>query len=97
MLGGAGLVLFGSVAVSGIKTLAADGLETPGKVLTVAIALGVGLVPIVAPDFYHGFPGLVQTVMDSGISAGTITAVVLNLLVGRRASGRAAGQGVQVG
>ncbi|MFI9816183.1 nucleobase:cation symporter-2 family protein [Saccharothrix variisporea] len=81
VLGGAGLVLFGSVAVSGIKALAADGLAESGKVLTVAISLGVGLVPIVAPDFYHRFPGVVQTVMDSGISAGTVAAVVLNLLV----------------
>lgn len=50
----------------------------------VAPPLGVGLVPIVAPDFHHGFPGVVQTVMDSGISAGTITAVVLNLLMSER-------------
>ncbi|KAA2253653.1 purine permease [Solihabitans fulvus] len=84
VLGGAGLVLFGSVAVSGIKALGVAGLGDPAKVMIVAVSLGVGLVPIAAPDFYQHFPAAVQTVFDSGISAGTVTAVLLNLVFGRR-------------
>ncbi|WP_051792712.1 nucleobase:cation symporter-2 family protein [Amycolatopsis jejuensis] len=80
VLGGAGLVLFGSVAVSGIRTLAKASFEHPGNVAIVAASLGVGLIPIAMPDFYSGFPAALQVVLNSGISAGCLTAVVLNLV-----------------
>ncbi|MFD2469650.1 nucleobase:cation symporter-2 family protein [Amycolatopsis silviterrae] len=81
VLGGAGLVLFGSVAVSGIRTLAKASFEHPVNVAIVAASLGVGLIPIAMPDFYSGFPAALQVVLNSGISAGCVTAVVLNLVL----------------
>jgi xanthine permease len=84
VLGGAGLVLFGSVAVSGVRTLARASFERPANTTIVAAALGIGIIPIAAPTFYESFPSAVQTVMDSGISAGCIAAVVLNLIFGER-------------
>ncbi|SFO83905.1 xanthine permease [Amycolatopsis arida] len=84
VLGGAGLVLFGSVAVSGVRTLARASFARPANTAIVAAALGIGLVPIAAPEFYEHFPSAVQTVMDSGISAGCIAAVLLNLIFGER-------------
>ncbi|HET6504936.1 MAG TPA: nucleobase:cation symporter-2 family protein [Amycolatopsis sp.] len=83
VLGGAGLVLFGSVAVSGIRTLAKVSFDRPVNVTIVAASLGVGLIPLAAPNFYASFPAAVQTVLDSGISAGCVVAVVLNLVFGR--------------
>ncbi|MEU4086886.1 nucleobase:cation symporter-2 family protein [Streptomyces aureus] len=80
VLGGAGVVLFGSVAASGIQTLVRAGLDKDNNVLIVAVSLAVGIIPITAPDFYHAFPQTARIVLDSGISTGCVTAVVLNLL-----------------
>ena len=47
----------------------------------VAIALGVSLLPTVSPEIYAQFPTWFTIVFDSGISAGAIVAVLLNLLL----------------
>ncbi|WP_078490538.1 nucleobase:cation symporter-2 family protein [Streptomyces scopuliridis] len=80
VLGGAGIVLFGSVAASGIQTLATAALEKGENALIVAAAVGIGLIPIAAPDFYHAFPKDLLVVLDSGISTGCVVAIVLNLV-----------------
>jgi uric acid transporter len=80
VLGGAGVVLFGSVAASGIQTLVKAGLEKDNNVVVVAVSLAVGIIPITAPGFYHAFPESARIVLDSGISTGCIAAIVLNLL-----------------
>ncbi|MEU8674560.1 nucleobase:cation symporter-2 family protein [Streptomyces sp. NPDC048560] len=79
VLGGAGIVLFGSIAVSGIRTLSEAGLDDSSNIILVAVALGAGIIPLAAPAFYAGFPAWAQTVLGSGISAGALTAVLLNL------------------
>ncbi|MEV7417344.1 nucleobase:cation symporter-2 family protein [Streptomyces sp. NPDC089919] len=79
VLGGAGIVLFGSVAASGIQTLAGAAMERGENALIVAASLGVGLIPIAAPGFYHAFPDDLLVVLDSGISTGCIAAITLNL------------------
>jgi len=80
VLGGAALVLFGSVAASGIRTLGQCDLSETGNALVVAGSLGTGLIPVVSPDFSAHLPAAVRTVLDSGISAGCLTAIALNLL-----------------
>jgi xanthine permease len=80
VLGGAALVLFGSVTASGIRTLGQADLSDPFNALVVAGSLGAGLVPVVSPDFYAHFPAAARTVLDSGISTGCLTAIALNLL-----------------
>ncbi|WP_424216866.1 nucleobase:cation symporter-2 family protein (plasmid) [Streptomyces sp. BI20] len=79
VLGGVGVVLFGTVAASGVQTLAGAGLGRGDNVLIVAISLGIGLIPMAAPTFYHAFPEGLRIVLDSGISTGCIAAVALNL------------------
>ncbi|MFJ1589047.1 nucleobase:cation symporter-2 family protein [Kitasatospora albolonga] len=79
VLGGAGIVLFGSIAVSGIRTLSEAGLDDSSNIILVSVALGAGIIPLAAPAFYAGFPAWAQTVLGSGISAGALVAVVLNL------------------
>ncbi|MFF3450242.1 nucleobase:cation symporter-2 family protein [Streptomyces sp. NPDC002667] len=88
VLGGAGVVLFGSVAASGIQTLVRAGLEKDNNVLIVAVSLAVGIIPITAPGFYHAFPQTARIVLDSGISTGCVTAVVLNLVFNHLGRGR---------
>jgi xanthine permease len=79
VLGGAGVVLFGSIAVSGIRTLSEAGLDDSSNIILVAVALGAGIIPLAAPTFYANFPAWAQTVLGSGISAGALVAVLLNL------------------
>ncbi|RSO11777.1 uracil permease [Streptomyces sp. WAC 06783] len=79
VLGGAGIVLFGSVAASGIQTLATAAMDKGENALIVAASVGIGLIPIAAPRFYHDFPKDMLVVLDSGISTGCIAAIVLNL------------------
>lgn len=80
VLGGAGLVLFGTVAASGVRTLSQTALADNRNLVIVAVALGAGLIPLAAPDFYAAFPQLVRTVIGEGITASAIAATVLNLL-----------------
>ncbi|CAL9381274.1 nucleobase:cation symporter-2 family protein [Streptomyces sp. enrichment culture] len=89
VLGGAGVVLFGSVAASGIQSLVKAGLEKDNNVLIVAVALAVGLIPVSAPEFYHSFPETARIVLDSGISTGCVVAVLLNVVFNHLGTGRA--------
>ncbi|GAA1422259.1 nucleobase:cation symporter-2 family protein [Streptomyces thermospinosisporus] len=88
VLGGAGVVLFGSVAASGIQTLVRAGLEKDNNVLIVAVSLAVGIIPISAPQFYHAFPETARIVLDSGISTGCVVAVLLNFVFNHIGNGR---------
>nr|WP_308469923.1 nucleobase:cation symporter-2 family protein [Kineococcus rubinsiae] len=77
VLGGAGVALFGMVAASGIRTLASCRLDSRA-LLMIATAIGVGLLPTVNPEIYAQTPSWFQTIFDSGISSGAITAIVLH-------------------
>ncbi len=80
VLGGAGIALFGMVAASGIRTLAKVKFNNR-NVLIVAISVGIALLPTVTPTIYEQFPTWFQLIFDSGISAGAIVAILLNLLL----------------
>lgn len=79
VLGGAGLVLFGTVAASGIRTLAKVNYQGNMNLVIVATSIGMGMIPIAAPTFWEHFPTGVQTIFHSGISSAALTAVLLNL------------------
>jgi xanthine permease len=80
VLGGAGIALFGMVAASGIRTLSKVRFNNR-NVLIVAVSVGIALLPTVAPTIYDRFPQWFTLIFDSGISAGAITAILLNLLL----------------
>lgn len=87
VLGGAGLVLFGTVAAAGIQTLSKVDLTDNRNLIIVAVAIAVGVIPAALPEFYDGFPEGVRIVFESGITAASIAAILLNVLfnlVGRR-------------
>jgi NCS2 family nucleobase:cation symporter-2 len=80
VLGGAGLVMFGMVAATGIRILA--GVDFKGNrfnALIVAISLGIGMVPLIAPNFKQWMPHSIHPLIESGILLASITAVVMNL------------------
>jgi len=80
VLGGAGVVLFGTVAASGIRTLAKVDYKDNMNLVIVATSIAFGMIPIVMPAFYDQFPGWVRTLFHSGISAACLVSVSLNIL-----------------
>ena len=79
VLGGAGIVLFGIVAASGIRTLSQVQYRDNNNLVLVAAAIGFGLLPVVSNEFWSEFPEWWVTIFDSGISSASIMAVVLNI------------------
>ncbi|WP_051967529.1 nucleobase:cation symporter-2 family protein [Kitasatospora mediocidica] len=88
VLGGAGVVLFGTVAVAGIRTLGKADLSAGSNAVIVAVSLAFGIFPIAYPDFYNALPQQLATILSSGISAGCLLAVTLNLLFNHLGRGR---------
>ncbi|MFV5263454.1 nucleobase:cation symporter-2 family protein [Acinetobacter courvalinii] len=80
VLGGAGIVLFGTVAASGIRTLAKVDYNDHKNLIIVATSLAIGMIPIVNQEFYAQFPTWVKTLLHSGISSACITAILLNII-----------------
>ena len=81
VLGGAGIVMFGMVAATGIRILAAvDFKRNRNNLFIVAISLGFGMIPVVAPDFHMWLPKAIGPLIDSGILLASIASVVLNLV-----------------
>lgn len=80
VLGGAGIVLFGTVAASGIRTLSKVNYQNNINLIIVATSIGFGMIPIATPDFYHHFPTWFETIFHSGISSAAVVAIALNLM-----------------
>ncbi len=80
VLGGATLVMFGTVAAAGIKILSCVNFTKRASLIT-AISLGIGLGVTYAPDLLANLPNLARNILSSGISAGGITALVLNMVL----------------
>jgi len=83
VLGGASLVMFGMVAATGIRILSQVKYDGAGNrnALIVAVALGVGLIPIVQPGFFSAIPVSLQPVFKDPILLSAIAAIVLNALM----------------
>lgn len=80
VLGGAGLVMFGMVAATGIRILGGvDFKVNRANAFIVAVSLGMGMIPLVAPDFKMHIPHAIHPLIDSGILLASITAVGLNV------------------
>jgi uric acid transporter len=94
VLGGAGIVLFGTVAASGIRTLSKVNYKNNVNLIIVAASLGFGMIPIAAPTFYHNFPNWFETIFHSGISSAAIMAILLNLLFNHFKAGNSENQSV---
>jgi xanthine/uracil permease len=84
VVGGSALVVYAVIAVMGVEMLRRADLSGPGTGnLTAALALTMGLLPLLSPDLYAGFPDWARTILGSGVVAGTLTAVLLTALLGR--------------
>ncbi|HZT55196.1 MAG TPA: nucleobase:cation symporter-2 family protein [Burkholderiaceae bacterium] len=90
VLGGAGLVMFGMVAATGIRILGTvDYKNNRNNLFIVAISIGVGMVPLIAPNFKQWMPHGLHPLIESGILLASLCAFALNLFF-NGASGNAA-------
>ena len=80
VLGGAGIVMFGMVAATGIKILSRVNYDRRGNLFVVAISVGMGMIPLVAPKFFQHMPHALAPILESGILLASLAAVALNLL-----------------
>ena len=89
VLGGAGVALFGMVTASGIRTLSTV-TWTETRALIVGVSIAVAMLPSVQPGLYEKLPDEIEMIVDSGISAGAIVVILLNLLLNREGGGHLA-------
>lgn len=80
VLGGVGIMMFGTVAAAGIRTLSNIKL-TERNLLIIAISMGLGLGVTFRPDVIHNLPEAIRMIFSSGISTGTIAALILNAVL----------------
>lgn len=77
VLGGVGIVMFGTIAAAGIRTLSTVEINNR-NLLIIATSIGLGLGVTFRPDFIANLPEGLRMIFASGISTGTIVALVLN-------------------
>jgi xanthine permease len=80
VLGGAMVAMFGMVVAYGIKMLSKVEFASQENLLIIACSVGMGLGVTVVPDLFSHMPSSVRILTDNGIVAGSITAVVLNII-----------------
>ena len=80
VLGGAGIVMFGMVAATGVRILGSvDYGANRHALYVIAISIGMGLIPTLSPTFFQHLPAWTHAITHSGIVLGTVVAVLLNL------------------
>ena len=93
VLGGAGLVMFGMVAATGIRILSSVDYKTNRhNQFVVAVSIGFGMLPLVAENYAQHLPKSLSSLMHSGILLAAISAVLLNLFFNGLASSEQAQQ-----
>ncbi len=80
VVGGTAIIVFAIICGMGIDILRRVDLHEAGNLFTVAIALAIGLLPILVPGLYGRFPTMLQIILGNGLAMGTLTAVLFNIL-----------------
>lgn len=79
VLGGTGIAMFGMVAATGIRILSEVDYKTNrNNLLIVALGIGFGMIPLVAPQFFIHFPEVLAPLLHSGILLTAVVTFVLN-------------------
>ncbi|EOT44282.1 nucleobase:cation symporter-2 family protein [Enterococcus columbae] len=80
VLGGGMLVMFGMVAVQGMRMLSKVDYADDKNLLIVALSIGLGLGFNSLPTLFQHLPATVQMFTGNGIVMSSVTAIILNLL-----------------
>lgn len=81
VLGGGMLVMFGMVAVAGMRMLSKVDYNNDKNLLIVAVSIGFGLGFNMIPQLFDRLPETLQLFTSNGIVMSSLTAVVLNLVL----------------
>jgi len=87
VLGGAALAMFATVAVVGIQTLARVDFHDHRNVVIVGTSIGLAMFVTAQPDVAKAVPDWAQIIFGSGITLGSLCAILLNLVfhhIGKR-------------
>lgn len=80
VLGGATLLMFGTVAAAGIRIIASPTINRKAT-LVMAISFAMGLSVEMVPDILKQLPDSLQSIFSSGITTGGLTAIITNMVI----------------
>lgn len=80
VLGGATVVMFGSVVAAGIRVMTQSPLGRR-EMLIVAISFGIGLGVEAVPDVLKQFPLLINNLFGHAVTTGGMLAIILNIIL----------------
>lgn len=80
VLGGATLLMFGTVAAAGIRIIASQTIDRKAT-LVIALSFAFGLSVELVPDILCQLPDTLRNIFSSGITTGGITAILTNVLI----------------
>ena len=80
VLGGATLLMFGTVAAAGIRIIASTEI-TRKAVLVMAISFAMGLSVELVPGILDKMPDIIKNIFSSGITTGGLTAILANAFI----------------
>lgn len=80
VLGGATLLMFGTVAAAGIRIISATEI-TRKAVLVMAISFAMGLSVELVPGILDKMPDIIKNIFSSGITTGGLTAILANAFI----------------
>lgn len=80
VLGGATLLMFGTVASAGIRIISAQRIDRKAT-LVIALSFSLGLSVELVPEILCQLPDNIQSIFSSGITTGGLTAIIANILI----------------
>ena len=80
VLGGATLLMFGTVAAAGVRIVSSQQIGRK-ETLVLAVSLSLGLGVELIPDILINAPDAIKGIFSSGITTGGLTAIVANAVI----------------
>jgi len=80
VLGGATLLMFGTVAAAGIRIISSHEINRKAT-LVLAVSLSLGLGVELMPEILNQAPQAIKSIFSSGITTGGLTAILANALI----------------
>ena len=80
VLGGATLLMFGTVAASGIRIIASTKIDRKA-ILVLAISFSLGMSVELVPGILNKMPEIIRSIFSSGITTGGLTAILANAFI----------------
>ena len=80
VLGGATLLMFGTVAAAGVRIIASTTIDRKA-VLVLAISFSMGMSVELVPDILSQMPSVIKSIFSSGITTGGVTAMIANACI----------------